>query len=219
MHPPRRPPRRAPRARILDAARARPLRLRLQRADHGRPRRTNSGMSKKTLYVHFPGKDAIAGAVIDEIGRSIRGRMDAILGDRRLNFTQKLAAVIDVVGSTLAQASPGMLHNLQRYAPRALPEDRRRALAQRAPRVRPPDPRRPGRGQGARRASIPISPSNSGCRPSAACSSPPSSNAPSSPPGRPSKRRSASSSAASSPPPGHHDYEKHIASRTAPAAS
>jgi AcrR family transcriptional regulator len=26
------------------------------------------GMSKKTLYVHFPSKDAIIGAIIDEIG-------------------------------------------------------------------------------------------------------------------------------------------------------
>ena len=75
------------------------------------------GMSKKTLYVHFPGKDAIVGALIDEIERSIRERMDAILTNGRLTFTQKLAGVIDVVGSTLAQASPGMLHDLQRHAP------------------------------------------------------------------------------------------------------
>jgi AcrR family transcriptional regulator len=75
------------------------------------------GMSKKTIYVHFPGKDAIIGAIIDEIERAIRERMDAILADRRLNFTQKLSGVIDVVGSTLTKVGPGMLHDLQRYAP------------------------------------------------------------------------------------------------------
>lgn len=75
------------------------------------------GMSKKTLYVHFPGKDAIIGAIIDGIERAIREHMDAILADRRLNFTQKLSGVIDVVGSTLTKVGPGMLHDLQRHAP------------------------------------------------------------------------------------------------------
>ncbi len=75
------------------------------------------GMSKKTLYVHFPGKDAIVGAVIDGVGEAIRSRMDAILSDAGLTFAQKLTGVIDAVGSNLAKASPGMLHDLQRFAP------------------------------------------------------------------------------------------------------
>jgi len=75
------------------------------------------GMSKKTLYAHFPSKEAIVGAIIDGVGEAIRSRMDAILTDPKLNFAQKLAGVIDVVGSNLAKASPGMLHDLQRYAP------------------------------------------------------------------------------------------------------
>jgi len=75
------------------------------------------GMSKKTLYRHFPSKDAIVGAIIDEIGQSIRGQMDVILANPRLNFAQKLSGVIDVVGSNLARTSPGMLHDLQRCAP------------------------------------------------------------------------------------------------------
>ena len=116
--PPARSPRSAlaPRARILDAARTILF-------SYGYPALTMDalaaelGMSKKTLYVHFRSKDAIAGAIIDELGRTIRGRMDGILADRRLDFTRKLAGLIDVVGSTLAQASPGLLHNLQRSAP------------------------------------------------------------------------------------------------------
>ncbi|HTX64156.1 MAG TPA: TetR/AcrR family transcriptional regulator [Opitutaceae bacterium] len=75
------------------------------------------GMSKKTLYVHFPGKDAIVGAIIDEIGQAIRSQMDVVLANPRLNFAQKLSGVIDVVGSNLAKTSPGMLHDLQRFAP------------------------------------------------------------------------------------------------------
>jgi len=114
--PPARSPRPAARARILDAARTILF-------AYGYPALTMDalaaelGMSKKTLYVHFRSKDAIAGAIIEELGRSIRGRMDAILADRRLDFTRKLAGLIDVVGSTIARASPGLLHNLQRSAP------------------------------------------------------------------------------------------------------
>ena len=38
---------------------------------------TELGMSKKTLYVHFAGKDEILSAVIDEIGREVRAEADA----------------------------------------------------------------------------------------------------------------------------------------------
>jgi AcrR family transcriptional regulator len=76
------------------------------------------GISKKTLYLHFPGKDAIIGTIIDGIGRTIRTEMEAVLNDARLNFGQKLRGIVDVVAPRLAQASPAVLRELQRYAPR-----------------------------------------------------------------------------------------------------
>jgi AcrR family transcriptional regulator len=76
------------------------------------------GISKKTLYLHFPGKDAIIGLIIDGIGRSIRAEMDAVLNNAKLNFAQKLRGIVDVVAPRLAQVSPAMLRELQRYAPR-----------------------------------------------------------------------------------------------------
>lgn len=75
------------------------------------------GISKKTLYVHFDGKDAIIEKIIDVIGRSLRTRMEAVLADPRLTFTQKLRQVVEAAGSTLAKASPTMLRDLQRFAP------------------------------------------------------------------------------------------------------
>ena len=104
------------RARILEAARAHLLAygysaLTMDALAH------DLGMSKKTLYVHFPSKDAIITAIIDGIGESIRERMDAVLSNPRLNFSQKLCGVSDVVGSNLAKVSPGLLHDLQRFAP------------------------------------------------------------------------------------------------------
>jgi AcrR family transcriptional regulator len=75
------------------------------------------GMSKKTLYRHFRSKDELIDSIIEEIGQAIRDRMDSVLTDPKLDFTGKLCALIDVVGSNLALASPGMLHDLQRFAP------------------------------------------------------------------------------------------------------
>jgi AcrR family transcriptional regulator len=75
------------------------------------------GMSKKTLYLHFPGKDAIVGTVIDGIGQTIRSEMEAVLNDPKLTFGRKLRGIIDVIVPRLAQTSPAMLRELQRYAP------------------------------------------------------------------------------------------------------
>jgi AcrR family transcriptional regulator len=77
------------------------------------------GMSKKTLYVHFAGKDAIVDALIDALGRTLTARLEAVTSDPKLPFTQKLCGVLDAAGSTLAQATPVMLRDLQRFAPRS----------------------------------------------------------------------------------------------------
>jgi AcrR family transcriptional regulator len=76
------------------------------------------GMSKKTLYLHFPGKDAIIGKVIDGIGCAARAEMDTILGNPRLTFAQKLRAIVDVVAPRMALLNPAMMRELQRYAPK-----------------------------------------------------------------------------------------------------
>jgi AcrR family transcriptional regulator len=75
------------------------------------------GMSKKTLYRHFQSKDELIDSIIEEVGQAIRDRMDAVLTNPKLDFTQKLCALVDVVGTNLTLASPGLLHDLQRFAP------------------------------------------------------------------------------------------------------
>jgi AcrR family transcriptional regulator len=75
------------------------------------------GMSKKTLYVHFPSKDALAEAILDGLGKSIRAQLEAVLSHPKLSFAQKLCGVIDVVGSVLGKVSPATFRDLQRNAP------------------------------------------------------------------------------------------------------
>ncbi|MEX2045245.1 MAG: helix-turn-helix domain-containing protein, partial [Opitutus sp.] len=62
------------------------------------------GMSKKTLYVHFAGKDAIIERIIDGIGRTLRTRLEAVLDDPDLSFTQKVDGIAGTAGATLAKA-------------------------------------------------------------------------------------------------------------------
>jgi AcrR family transcriptional regulator len=76
------------------------------------------GMSKKTLYLHFPGKDAIIGKVVEHIGQTVRAEMDAILANPKLSFVQKLRAIVDVIAPRLALLSPAVVRELQRYAPK-----------------------------------------------------------------------------------------------------
>src|SRR5689334_22809325 len=53
------------------------------------------GMSKKTLYVHFAGKDEIVAAIIDDLAAEIRDQADSLLESRELNFAEKLRGFVE----------------------------------------------------------------------------------------------------------------------------
>lgn len=75
------------------------------------------GMSKKTLYVHFESKEALMAAVIDDLGREIRGSADALLANRQLNFAEKLRGFAEGMVERLTKTNPRLLRDLQRFAP------------------------------------------------------------------------------------------------------
>jgi AcrR family transcriptional regulator len=76
------------------------------------------GMSKKTLYVHFAGKDEIVGAVIDDVAAEIRAEADALLRHRELNFPEKLRGYVESMVERMAGLSPSTVRDLQRFAPK-----------------------------------------------------------------------------------------------------
>ncbi|HEU5078416.1 MAG TPA: TetR/AcrR family transcriptional regulator [Opitutaceae bacterium] len=77
------------------------------------------GMSKKTLYRHFPSKEAIADAIIEHIAAAMRARLDHITTSNQLNFVEKLCAIIDTVSAVaFVRASPQALRDLQRFLPK-----------------------------------------------------------------------------------------------------
>ncbi len=76
------------------------------------------GMSKKTLYVHFDGKEALLTEVFEDLGRSLALEMAAVLAGEGISFADKLCGVVTVAGTYVGRVSPGFLRELQRYAPK-----------------------------------------------------------------------------------------------------
>ena len=75
------------------------------------------GMSKKTLYVHFAGKEALMRAVIADLSREIRASADELFANRRLNFAEKLRGFAESMVERTAAMNPRLLRDLQRFAP------------------------------------------------------------------------------------------------------
>ncbi len=76
------------------------------------------GMSKKTLYVHFPGKDALIEAILREFVAEVRASAEALFADAGLSFTVKLHRFNETMVRRLARLGPHVLRDLQRAAPR-----------------------------------------------------------------------------------------------------
>jgi len=106
----------APAGRILDAAR-------LHLFTYGYSAFTMDdlaaelGMSKKTLYVHFTGKEALMTAVVEDLSREIRASADELFANRRLNFAEKLRGFAEGMVERTARMNPRLLRDLQRFAP------------------------------------------------------------------------------------------------------
>lgn len=76
------------------------------------------GMSKKTLYVHFAGKDEIIGAVIEHLAAEVRAEADALLANHDLNLAEKLHGFVESMLARMATLHPRTMRDLQRFAPK-----------------------------------------------------------------------------------------------------
>jgi len=80
------------------------------------------GMSKKTLYAHFPSKDAMVLAIIEATGRTIRRQAAEVMARPEGVFSERLRAVFSIVGIHIGTLTPRFLADLQRFAPHLLRE-------------------------------------------------------------------------------------------------
>ena len=76
------------------------------------------GMSKKTLYVHFPSKDALVEAILLQFVGEVRTSADALFSDQSLSFTAKLHRFSEAMVQRFSRIGPHLLRDLQRSAPK-----------------------------------------------------------------------------------------------------
>ena len=75
------------------------------------------GLSKKTLYVSFHGKESIIRAVLDDFAAGVRGEADRLLADSSLAFAEKIRAFALELMKRLARVTPEVLQDVQQSAP------------------------------------------------------------------------------------------------------
>ena len=75
------------------------------------------GMSKKTLYVHFPSKDALVEAILSRFVAEVRSSADALFTDKTLSFTAKLHRFSEAMVQRFTRMGPHVFRDLQRSAP------------------------------------------------------------------------------------------------------
>lgn len=102
--------------RILDAAGGKFFRFGFSRVTMDEIA-TDSGVSKKTLYQQFSSKDLLLKAVLDQLAREVEAEAKKIILDAKLDFTEKVKALLTMLGVRLSQIGRPFMEDLQRYAP------------------------------------------------------------------------------------------------------
>jgi AcrR family transcriptional regulator len=91
------------------------------------------GMSKKTLYSHFPSKAALVEAVLRDKFRRIEGDVAAIKSEKPLGFASSLQRLLACIQRHTDEVKPPFIRDIQREYPELfrVVETRRRELIQR----------------------------------------------------------------------------------------
>lgn len=75
------------------------------------------GMSKKTLYKHFPSKEELLQAVTSDHMRECDDELRALCGRKDMGPLERLRRLMDHVAGIYAQMSESLIHDLRRSAP------------------------------------------------------------------------------------------------------
>lgn len=94
---------------------------------------TEVGMSKKTLYEHFPSKRSLIEAVLAEKFVQAERQLAGIAGDAKMDFSGRLHALLRCIRTQAEEIQPSFLRDIARETPElfAFVRERRRALIHR----------------------------------------------------------------------------------------
>ncbi|PRY15467.1 TetR family transcriptional regulator [Pontibacter ummariensis] len=80
------------------------------------------GMSKKTLYQYFSGKEELLSMVIRAHGQDIQQEVETILANNTLDFPEKARQIFSYVGTKLHDINPSFVKDIKKNAPAAWQE-------------------------------------------------------------------------------------------------
>jgi len=89
------------------------------------------GISKKTFYKAFQGKDALIAGIMESVMQEIRGKLEEVIQSDN-TFTEKLHAVMRVIAEQLCKIGRPFQQDLQRFLPefwRRVEEFRRKTMS------------------------------------------------------------------------------------------
>lgn len=75
------------------------------------------GMSKKTLYAHFPGKEALIGFMLEQKIAEIRQGMRRLVEDESLPVLERAHRMMAFIVRHMSEVSPAFLRDLERQHP------------------------------------------------------------------------------------------------------
>jgi TetR/AcrR family transcriptional regulator, cholesterol catabolism regulator len=91
------------------------------------------GMSKKTLYAHFPSKTALLESVVADKLHRVEAALKVVTGDRVADFPARLHGLLTCLREQADEIQPAFIRDVRREVPElfALVQDGRRKLIQR----------------------------------------------------------------------------------------
>ena len=75
------------------------------------------GMSKKTVYAHFPSKEELASDMVRGLQSEFSSQIDALVDNQSVDFIEKLKRILDLTAVHHSQLTPHFRMDLQKHAP------------------------------------------------------------------------------------------------------
>ncbi|HLP00411.1 MAG TPA: TetR/AcrR family transcriptional regulator [Opitutaceae bacterium] len=75
------------------------------------------GMSKKTLYLHFPGKEALISHMLEAKIAEVRGGMRSLVEDESVPVMERAHRMMAFIVRQMSEVSPAFLRDLERHHP------------------------------------------------------------------------------------------------------
>lgn len=75
------------------------------------------GISKKTFYKHFPSKEQLLWEVVGSALNEANSRIEALLGDRDLDFPEKMKGIMVQMGESLSRVGKPLMEDVRTRYP------------------------------------------------------------------------------------------------------